>query len=42
MLFINNQSLNEETSLRYLGVYVDSNVSWKSRINYIAEKSREI
>ena len=38
MLFINNQSLTEETSITYLGVYIDSNISWKSHINYIAQK----
>ena len=29
MLFINNQSLTKETSITYLGVYKDSNISWK-------------
>ena len=27
MLFINDQSLTDETSMRYLGVYIDSNIS---------------
>ena len=36
ILFINNQSLTEENCIRYLGVYIDSNISWKSHINYIA------
>ena len=27
MLFINDQSLTDETSMRYLGVYIDSNYS---------------
>ena len=38
-LFINNQSLTEENSIRYLGIYIDSNLNWKSHINYIAKKA---
>ena len=37
-LFINNQSLTEENCITYLGLYTDSNISWKSHINYIAKK----
>ena len=37
-LFINNQSLTEEHSISYLGIYSDSNLNWKSHINYIAKK----
>ena len=37
-LFINNQSLTEENSIRYLGICIDSNRNWKSHINYIAKK----
>ena len=37
-LFINNQSLTEEHSITYLGIYIDSNLNWKSHINYIAKK----
>ena len=37
-LFINNQSLTEENSIRYLGIYIDSNLNWKNHINYIAKK----
>ena len=37
-LFINNQSLTEEHSIRYLGICMDSNLNWKSHINYIAKK----
>ena len=29
-LFISNQSLTEENSIRYLGIYIDSNLNWKS------------
>ena len=37
-LFINNQSLTEENSIRYLEIYIDSNLNWKSHINCIAKK----
>ena len=37
MLFINDQSLTEETSMRYHGVDIDSNISWKSHITYVAK-----
>ena len=37
---MNNQSLTEETSIRYLGVNIDSNISWKSHMNYIAKKTK--
>ena len=37
-LFINNQSLTEENSIRYLGIYIDSNLNWKRHINYIFAK----
>ena len=40
-LFINNQSLTEENSIRYLGIYIDSNLNWKSHINYIAKKIKQ-
>ena len=33
ILLINIQSLADETSIKYLGVYRDSNISWKSQIN---------
>ena len=36
-LFINNQSLTEENSIRNLGIYIDSNLNWKSHIKYIAK-----
>ena len=38
ILFVNNQSFTEENCVRYHGVYIDSNISWKSPINYIAKK----
>ena len=36
-LSINNKS-TQENSIRYLGIYIDSNLNWKSHINYIAKK----
>ena len=36
--FRDTAPLTEENSIRYLGVYIDSNISWKSHINYIAKK----
>ena len=40
ILFINNQSLTEENCIKYLGVYIHSNISWKSHINYIVKKKK--
>ena len=37
MLFINDQSLTEETSIRYLGVDIDSNIIWKTHITNVAK-----
>ena len=39
---INNQMLTQETSIRYLGVYVDYNISWKTHITNVSKKSREV
>ena len=36
-LSMNNKSLTQENSIRYLGIYIDSNLNWKSHINYIAK-----
>ena len=38
MLSINNQMLTQETSIRYLGVYIDYNISWKMHITNISKK----
>ena len=32
----------EENCIRYIVIYVDSNISWKSHINYIAKKLKEV
>ena len=37
-LSINNKSFTQENSIRYLGIYIDSNLNWKIHINYIAKK----
>ena len=42
LCYIYDQSLADETSIRYLGVYRDSNIIGKSHINYIAKKSKEV
>ena len=41
MLSINNQMLTQETSIRYLGVYIDYNISWKMHITNISKKNQE-
>ena len=38
MLAINNQMLMQETSIRYLGLYIDYNISWKTHITDISKK----
>ena len=38
MLSINNQMLTQETSIRYLGVYIDYNISWKMHFTNISKK----
>ena len=35
---INNQMLTQETSIRYLGVYIDYDISWKTHITNISKK----
>ena len=41
MLFINHQMLTQETSIRYLGFYVDYNTSWKTHITNTSKKNQE-
>ena len=41
ILFVSNQSFTEENCIRYHGVYIDSNISWKSHINYIAKLNQK-
>ena len=37
-LAIDDVCLKEERSIKYLGVYIDSNLSWKPHIEYISKK----
>ncbi len=37
-LTINSVSLRQESCIKYLGIYIDSNFNWKSHIDYIAKK----
>lgn len=38
VIYVNNQVLTRETSIRCLAIYIDSNLNWKSRINCILKK----
>ena len=37
-LSLNGINLNQEFSVKYLGIIIDSNLSWKSQVSYIAKK----
>ena len=37
-LFLNGINLNQEFSVKYVGIIIDSNLPWKSQVSYIAEK----
>ena len=37
-LSINNIELKQEHYIKYLGILIDSNLSWKPQVNYIAKK----
>ena len=37
-LSLNGVNLNQEFSIKYLGIIIDSNLSWKSQVSYIAKK----
>jgi len=37
-LYINNNQLKQEKYIKYLGILIDSNLSWKPHINYILSK----
>ena len=39
-LFINEEKLKQESSIRYLGIMIDSNLNWKSHISYVSKKIR--
>ena len=35
---IDNQCINRVTSAKFLGVYIDDQLSWKQHVNYISQK----
>ena len=37
-LDVNNMLLKQEDSIKYLGIYVDSHLNWKSQVLYIIKK----
>ena len=37
-LSLNGTNLNQEFSIKYLGIIIDSKLSWKSQVSYIAKK----
>jgi hypothetical protein len=37
-IFINQVQIKQETSLKYLGIYIDCNLNWKSHIQHISKK----
>ena len=37
-LLINSKQINQEKSIKYLGIYIDQHLSWKSHILYLAKK----
>ncbi len=41
-LIIHNESLRRDCSIKYLGIYIDCHLNWKSHIVYIAKKIRSI
>ena len=40
VLKLNNKNLKQEPCIKYLGIFIDSNLSWK-HIKYIAKKNQE-
>ena len=37
-LYFDNEPINFEKEVKYLGVYLDSTLTWKTHINYIIKK----
>ena len=37
-LSLNGININQEYSIRYLGIIIDSNLSWKNQVSYIVNK----
>ena len=40
-LHLDNKNLKQEKSIKYLGIYIDSCLSWKVHIDYIAKKIKK-
>ena len=41
-LYINNVRLKQEDSIKYLGIYIDSHLNWKSQVLHISKKLKEV
>ena len=41
-LYINNMRLKQEDSIKYLGIYIDSHLNWKSQVLHISKIKRSI
>ena len=41
-LFFNNQILKEQHSVKFLGVYIDNSLTWKTHINHVCKKCRRL
>ena len=37
-LAIDYKIIQQDNCIKYLGIFIDSNLSWKSQVNYIAKK----
>ncbi len=41
-IFINEQPLKVESSIKYLGVFLDCNLNWNDHINFAESKIKEV
>ena len=39
-LYINNKTVKKEKCIKYLGIFIDSHLSWKEQIVHISKKIR--
>jgi hypothetical protein len=39
-LFINNSQIKQEKYIKYLGIFLDSNLRWKSHITHISKQNQ--
>ena len=42
VLKLNNNNLKQEQCIKYLGIFIESNLSWKPHIEYIAKSKRSV